>query len=57
MLHLVAFVRAEGSEAMHFSETSVLTKATQRNISEDWILHINKGLPKHDSMKAYGGIW
>jgi hypothetical protein len=36
-------------EGIHFSETSVLTIATRRNISEDGILHSHR----HESLKSY----
>jgi glucose-6-phosphate-specific signal transduction histidine kinase len=38
MLRHVALVRTDVSEALRSSETSVLTRATRRNISEDAVL-------------------
>jgi hypothetical protein len=40
MLRRVVLVRTDVSEAPSSSEMSVLTRATQRNIPEDTILHV-----------------
>jgi hypothetical protein len=43
ILHRVALVRTE-EEALISSEASVLTRATQRNIPEDTLLHLRINL-------------
>jgi hypothetical protein len=40
MLRLMALVRTDVSEALSSYETSVLARATWRNIPEDAILHV-----------------
>jgi hypothetical protein len=48
MLRRLALVRADVSEALSSSETSVLTRATRRNIPEDPILQTYNLLIKHE---------
>jgi hypothetical protein len=49
MLCRVALVRSDISEAPGSSETSVLTRATWRNIPEDTILHSHR----RENLKSY----
>jgi hypothetical protein len=49
MLWNMALVRTDVSEALSSSETSVLTRATRRNISEDAILHSRR----RENFKSY----
>jgi hypothetical protein len=49
MLRRVALVRTDVSEEPGASETSVLTRATQRNIPEDTILHSHR----RENLKSY----
>jgi hypothetical protein len=49
MLRRVAFVRTDVSETLSSSETSVLTRATWRNIPEDIILHSHR----RENLKSY----
>jgi hypothetical protein len=49
MLRRVALVRTDVSEAPVSSETSVLTRATQRNIPEDTILNSHR----RENLKFY----
>jgi hypothetical protein len=52
MLRRVALVRTEVSEALSSSETSVLTRATRRNIPADAILHSHR----RENLKSYKKI-
>jgi hypothetical protein len=49
MLRCVALVRTDVSEKYSASETSVLTRATRRNIAEDAIFHSHR----RESLKSY----
>jgi hypothetical protein len=49
MLRRVALVRTDVSEPQGSSETSILTRATRRNIPEDTILHSHR----HENLKSY----
>jgi hypothetical protein len=49
MLRRVALVRTDVSEEPSASEKSVLTRATQRNIPEDTILHSHR----RKNLKSY----
>jgi hypothetical protein len=49
MLRRVAFVRTDVLEEFIASETSVLTRTTRRNISEDTILHSHR----RENLKSY----
>jgi hypothetical protein len=49
MLCRVALVKIDVSEALRSSETSVLTRATQRNIPEDVILRTHR----LENLKSY----
>jgi hypothetical protein len=49
LLRRVALVRIDVSEAPGSSETSVLTRATQRNNPEDTILHSHR----RENFKSY----
>jgi hypothetical protein len=51
MLRRVVLVRADVSEELGSSETSVLTRATWRNIPEDTILHSHR----RENLKSYKG--
>jgi hypothetical protein len=52
MLRRLAVVRTDVSEEVSASETSVLTRATRRNIPEDTILHIHR----RENLKSYENI-
>jgi hypothetical protein len=49
MLHRVALVATDVSKELSASETSVVTRATWRNIPEDTILHSHR----HENLKSY----
>jgi hypothetical protein len=49
MLARVALVRTDVSEVLSASETSVITRATRRNIPEDTILHSHR----RENLKSY----
>jgi hypothetical protein len=49
MLRHVALVRTDISEELSASKTSVLTRATRRNIPEDTILHSHR----RENLKSY----
>jgi hypothetical protein len=49
MLRRVALVSTDVSEELRASETSVLTRATWRNIPEDAILHSHR----REDLKSY----
>jgi hypothetical protein len=49
MLRPVALVRTDVSVELSASETSALTRATRRNISEDTILHSHR----RENLKSY----
>jgi hypothetical protein len=49
MLRRVTLVRTDVSEALGSSETSVLTRATRRNIPEETILHSHR----RENLKSY----
>jgi hypothetical protein len=49
MLHRVALVSTDVSEEPGASETSVLTRATRRNIPEDTIFHSHR----RENLKSY----
>jgi hypothetical protein len=49
MLRRVALVRTDVSEELSASETSVLTRATRRNIPENTILHSHR----RENLKSY----
>jgi hypothetical protein len=49
MLRRVALVRTHVSERLSSSDTSVLTRVTQRNIPEDTILHSHR----RENLKSY----
>jgi hypothetical protein len=49
MLRRVALVRTDVSEELSASQTSVITRATRHNISEDDILHSHR----RENLKSY----
>jgi hypothetical protein len=49
MLRRVTLVRTDVSEELSASETSVLTRATRRNIPEDAVLHSHR----RENLKSY----
>jgi hypothetical protein len=52
MLRRAALIRSDVSEALSSSETSVPTRATRRNISEDGLLHSHR----RENLKSYKAV-
>jgi hypothetical protein len=51
MSYRVALIGTDVSEELSASKTSVLTRATQRNIQEDTVLHSHR----RENLKSYHG--